>query len=518
MEGEPVGDDDDVDDDDASDDDDVTDDDDDVTDDDTADDDDVTDDDDDVADDDDDDDDDTVTLYTCQECHTSKAAIKADIARRPSDHVVEGGGGGCGGAISRFEPSQAVFVNQTFLSSMHGSQSCVSCHGGVEPAANRDDAHTGDFVVYAANEKNCGGCHKKDMEKYPLSLHAKFNGLTPEDEEFVKRAAAHVRRVSDDKEAQKLMAQGIEQGCAECHRTTCGACHITLPKPSGGGFPNTGHVFYSPPNVVYNCTACHGGRKAKEFLVSGVDQPSLDNCDLGTLEELKQDVHYNPGEMSCEACHPYDWMHAPKEDMTKKLRYENEALPKCEECHVEGNENQFFENSYHATHAQGKGAAAYLSCQVCHSQPYPNCISCHLKPGEEGEPPADYKFFTLKIAKNPFQTSYYAENIPRLQERYTYDYTLVRRPSIVPDTFDGFGKDILSNYTKYSTWKYATPHNIQLQTMQTKNGCEGCHNEKKFYLTREYLQNLMTPEHFGEKAGLFLEKELEANSEILMEK
>ena len=454
-------------------------------------------------------------LFTCAECHTSKDNLKADLKRRSTDHVYEGGGG-CGGAISRLEPTKAVFVKEDFVNSLHGGKGCTGCHGGVEPAASRDEAHTGDFAVHVASEQNCSPCHRIEINNMPNSLHVKFNDLKPDDPLFVERAVVHVRRVSDDATAQRFLAEGIERACAECHRATCGSCHITLPGPAHGGFPNTGHIFYKTPNIVYNCTACHGGRKGKEFLLTGVKEEMVENTDLDPIE-LSEDVHYSDHGMGCSDCHPYEWMHNTTVDQNTEIRHENSLnWPTCEQCHVTGKEENFIDIDYHAAHGILGCSGPRLQCQICHSQPYPNCMSCHLSPEDEGEPPADFKFYTFKIGRNPFHQEYYRQNHPTLAMRYPYEYALVRRPAIVPDTFDGYGDNILGNYTLYPTWKYATPHNIQRTTMMTRDGCSGCHDNGNYYLSQEYLEWLIVPENFGDSADMFLEKELEANAFIIM--
>jgi len=459
-----------------------------------------------------------VTKYTCVECHSSKTLIKEDIERRGTDHVYEASSGGCGGAVSRLEPSQAVLVRDAFLESTHGRFGCVYCHGGVEPAANRDEAHVDNFTVHVDTAK-CESCHRTAVENHPKSLHSKFNHLTYEDQEFIDRAAAHERRVTNDPHKKALMAQGIDQACGDCHRTTCGSCHIVMPEPAHGGFPNSGHVFYKKPNPVYNCTACHGSRKSKEFLLSEVDTELVNASDLGPME-LKEDVHYNQHGMSCADCHDSKWMHENDEQMNYKLRYENDYLVRCEDCHVNGKEQQFADASmHHQIHGDPDGNAPHLQCQVCHSQAYPNCLSCHVSPTDTTEPPADYKFYTLKIAKNPYKNvDYYTQEIPALAEKFPYDYSLVRRPPIVYDIFEEFEPGILDNFALYPTWKYATPHNIQKNTPQTANGCQGCHDDDRLYMTEAYLESLVIPDNVGLQADIYLEKEKEANATILIQR
>jgi hypothetical protein len=122
-------------------------------------------------------------------------------------------------------------------------------------------------------------------------------------------------------------------------------------------------------------------------------------------------------------------------------------------------------------------------------------------------------------------------------EKRPYDYTLVRRASLVPDTFHAYrpdGPSVLENYTKYPTWKYATPHTIALKTPQTANGCQTCHEgknggglnpkSKALFLTTGFLRSVFN-DGLGkvkggpgqDKAASYLTKELEANAPILMD-
>ncbi len=480
--------------------------------------------------------------YTCEQCHTNKQLLKASLQKEPTHHKPKGGGG-CGGSVSRFSGTDPIYVEPDFLNTVHGKLGCQNCHGGVSPAQDRNEAHSKEFHVKVDPKKVCGGCHKDIANNFFHNLHTKFNGMKPENPEFIKRAVVHEMRVSDDEESKKLLARGIEDGgCAECHRATCGSCHITLPEPSGGGFPATGHAFYKRPNDVYNCTACHGSRKGKEYMLSGVSTKQVQQSDvikaLGLKDyKPKRDVHYQKG-MHCSDCHNASWIHSSGPDLAGSLRYNDPKLPTCQECHVKGKEDDFYSISMHATHAKPDASTPYLQCQVCHAQVYPNCLSCHVSKENKGEePPPDFKFFTLKIAKNPLKLDFYKKIFPDMLKTRQYDYTLVRRPSVVPDTFDSYrpqGDTVLGNYTEYPTWKYASPHSIVKDSPQTKNGCTGCHasgdfkklnpNAKALFLTSDFLKELFN-NRLGkvkggpgeEKATEYLKKELEANKPILMD-
>jgi len=480
--------------------------------------------------------------YTCQQCHTNKDLLKASLAADPTDHkpMAEGG---CGGSISRAEGTDPIFVEPSFLDTVHGRMGCQVCHGGVMPAKDRRKAHAGNFHVDVDPEKICSQCHEDITKNFLNNIHTKLNGLKPTDKEFIKRATVHEMRVSDDEESKEILAEGLEQGgCAECHRATCGSCHVTLPESAGGGFPGTGHMFSKQPSDVYNCTACHGSRKGAEYMLSGYSVDRVRHSDVVTglgLKDYKvqRDIHYNKG-MACTDCHNENWMHGAGPDIAGSLRYNDPKLPTCQDCHVKGQENKFYTQKMHMLHAKPNGPAPYLQCEVCHAQVYPNCLSCHVTPKSNGtEPPPDYKFYTLKIAKNPLKLDWYKNHFPFMGERRPYDYSLVRRAAVVPDTFDAYrpnGPTVMGHYTDYPTWKYATPHTIALVTPQTKDGCRGCHegydggrldaNKKVLFLTTDFLTDLfinglgkVKPGPGATKAASYLKKELEANAPILMD-
>jgi hypothetical protein len=58
---------------------------------------------------------------------------------------------------------------------------------------------------------------------------------------------------------------------------------------------------------------------------------------------------------------------------------------------------------------------------------------------------------------------------------------LVRHVPVVPDTFAFYGEGLLPTFDNLSTWKYATPHNIQRVTPQNQS-CESCHDNPDLFL------------------------------------
>ena len=101
-----------------------------------------------------------------------------------------------------------------------------------------------------------------------------------------------------------------------------------------------------------------------------------------------------------------------------------------------------------------------FNCQVCHSQNYNNCGSCHIN-GEGARIPS---YLGFKIAANP---------LPTIKTGYTF--TLVRRTVAAPDNWEKYGVAQYSNFNAFPTYNYASPHNILRWTERTQvNQGEAC--------------------------------------------
>jgi thiosulfate/3-mercaptopyruvate sulfurtransferase len=117
-----------------------------------------------------------------------------------------------------------------------------------------------------------------------------------------------------------------------------------------------------------------------------------------------------------------------------------------------------------------------LSCQVCHSVTYTSCDGCHVAVSEKTGNPyfeTENTYFTFLIGLNP-------------QRSYTrpYKYVPLRHVPVSPDSFSFYGENLLPNFNAMSTWVYATPHNIQLNTPQTES-CNACHGNADLFLTAD---------------------------------
>ncbi|NOX90572.1 MAG: hypothetical protein GXO77_16325 [Calditrichaeota bacterium] len=378
------------------------------------------------------------------------------------------------------EPEDRVFVSEEFLSSVHGQIGCVSCHGGDPNTAltkeAKAQAHSvqADFVAYPGEQFKiyCGSCHSDITSDFEYSLHFTQNGYY---ERFKIRAGGQDLR--DDSK----MAAGFQQACAKCH-AGCGQCHVIRPISVNSGLVSA-HKFYRTPDLVENCTACHGSRVGEEYR-------GLHAGEKYWQKGIKADVHYNKG-YRCDFCHDASEMHGDGNLYSYRLVDNADFVARCEDCHPI-DENT--ENNYHKTHVLGDKT---LQCQICHSQTYKSCNGCHVGEGITGR-----SYPTFKIGKN------YLKDRSAFRK---YDYVLVRHIPIAPDTYDNWGGSIsLSSFETAPTWKYATPHNIQRRTPQTDttgtSWCgQSCHGN--------FDNLLLTP---ADVDSAYLDAELKANEPVFV--
>ena len=231
-------------------------------------------------------------------------------------------------------------------------------------------------------------------------------------------------------EQNQGVSNGFEQSCNKCH-ATCGQCHVSRPEAVHGGFIDS-HIFNRTPDMINQCTACHGSRIGEEYRGSHSEE----------IPGYKSDVHYRKsfsmGGRQCMNCHTKIEMHTASAD----YRYAVTEMPRCEDCHS----GAAFDtaNAYHDQHL-GK-----LSCHVCHAQDYKGCNTCHVSSGRI----TGSSYLEFKIGKNP------------LPDERSYEYATLRHIPISPDTYEGWGGDT-PNFNILPTWKYTTPHNIDRWTSRT---------------------------------------------------
>jgi 3-mercaptopyruvate sulfurtransferase SseA len=357
--------------------------------------------------------------------------------------------------VAPLEPQEKVLVSKDFLSTTHGEIACENCHGGKPACEDKASAHAGMDPLPSVNnpQKACGECHEEIVATAKDSLHATLSTYAT-----VLKSRANMDKWGHIDGAQK-------NHCSACH-TSCGGCHVSRPQFAQKGFVE-GHMFQKRTDPINQCTACHGSRVGFEFYG----------------ERGQGDVHAAKEAMDCVACHPANEMHAaaPKE---LPGRYHLKEMVRCTDCHKDLRYGSVRDHTIHI----GK-----VQCQVCHSQSYVNCYSCHV--GKDGDGLAYFQnqreVETLKIGRNDDGKAPGA----------AYRYMLVRHVPSDPEMFDFYGKDGFTNFSNTPTWKRTSPHNIQRRTWQAAN-CNHCHGNRGLFLSdadllgyeKEANKNVVVPD------------------------
>ncbi len=333
-----------------------------------------------------------------------------------------------------FDLYEKVLVSESFLSSTHGQIPCQLCHLGDPDTSNPEKAHQGMIKDPSLDSDNtCGQCHQDIVSMAAKSLHM--------DPAPLYRALN--KRCSTSQ--VETLEQGTLQGqCLSCHQGSCGSCHVSRPKVSGGGLRD-GHIFSKKPDFVFQCLPCHTSPTGTDF----------------TGKKGKGDVHYRSHQMTCSDCHTGKELHASADGA--RDRYHFEQRIQCTDCHENISEGPIPE---HVTHTN-------VSCYVCHAAPYQNCNSCHTGTDNDGisysqSPPPEKN---IRIGLNPDKTG------PR--------YVLIREVGIDRNTFTAdIGR--MNKFSALPTYKKATPHTIQRRTWQTAD-CNHCHGNKELFLTQDSI-------------------------------
>ncbi len=359
-------------------------------------------------------------VASCEGCHTNYAHLQKVFSPDTTAPA-----GGCGGEAPHYEPFDRVFMGkegfQSFKNSAHYSVGCVGCHNGNNNTSNKTLAHGDGFVSHPSvlYEEKCGTCHKDIVANFKTSIHQGTGQ---------KRKVTMRSGLSGPDDFSKLPAHQIEgytKNCATCH-ASCGECHIVRPPIGGGGLAN-GHEFTKTPDMVNVCVTCHVSRGGHAY--------------LGVASGTQPDVHLTKMGYKCIDCHDADELHGDGKKVEQRYAYEK--LPKCQDCHA----NIAQSNMYHNMHSDD------FNCQVCHSQVYNNCGSCHIH-GEGARVPS---YLDFKIAVNP---------IPNIKT--TYKFTLVRRTLAAPDNWEKYGVAQYANFNAFPTYNYTSPHNLLRWTDRTK--------------------------------------------------
>jgi thiosulfate/3-mercaptopyruvate sulfurtransferase len=389
----------------------------------------------------------TVTgdVASCEGCHTNYTHLQEVFS--PDTTVTAGG---CGGDAPHYEPYDRVYMGgdgyAAFQESDHYAMGCVACHNGVDNTADKDEAHSGDFIAHPSDvaAEKCGTCHNNTVARFETSIH---NGTGQMRKVAMRNGGSSYEDFADLPQHQR---EGYSQNCATCH-ADCGTCHVVRPPIKGGGLAD-GHNFIKTPDMLNVCVGCHTSRGGHAY--------------LGVATGTVPDVHLTNNDFDCLDCHSGSEMHG--DGTMVEQRYAYSRLPKCENCHSGINTA----NDYHSAHYDD------FNCQVCHSQDYNNCGSCHVH-GEGARIPA-YQGF--KIAVNP---------LPLIKP--DYDLALVRRAPAAPDSWQEYGVSESSTFAALPTYNYTTPHNILKWTSRTQveegQTCAyNCHirNEGGTLVNKEY--------------------------------
>ena len=382
--------------------------------------------------------------------------------------------------MAPLEPWEKVLVDdQVFPDSVHGLIACVDCHGGVQ-SPDKEIAHEG-MIRNPSNDPRttCGSCHPDIIAGSVHMLHSTLAGYwtvldareIPAEVEAPDPAVDVVGSTptaepGDRPLSHDALVEMFDNHCDTCH-ASCGECHVSQPDLVGGGLIER-HMFNSTPSMTRNCTACHGSRVGNEY--------------LGKHEGIMADVHFRQGRMNCLDCHSGAEMHGePAECTTCHQGSESEALPpadhryagiqapRCEMCHASASSGQDGVEM-HQEHG------ADLSCQVCHSLAYTSCDGCHVAISDATGNPfysTEASYLTFFIGRNPLPS----------YER-PYDFVPLRHVPVAPDSFSFYGENLLPFFDQLETWKYTTPHNIQLNTPQTES-CNACHGNPELFLTAD---------------------------------
>ncbi|MCF8364641.1 MAG: hypothetical protein K9H16_02585 [Bacteroidales bacterium] len=391
---------------------------------------------------------------SCEGCHTSYAHLQEVYTPDTAAPA-----GGCGGEAPHYEPYDRVYMGgdgyTTYKESGHYQIGCVGCHNGTDNTDDKVLAHSGNFIRHPSvfAEEKCASCHQDIVDNFATSLHRG----TGQKRKVTMRSGLNGPEDFDQLPAHQI--EGYNANCATCH-ASCGDCHIVRP-PIGGGGLSRGHDFIKTPDMVSICVTCHVSRGGHAY--------------LGVASGTQPDVHLTQMDYKCIDCHSADELHG--DGQVVEQRYAYEKLPKCQDCHSDLKSK----NTYHSMHMDD------FNCQVCHSQDYNNCGSCHIH-GEGARIPS---YLGFKIAGNP---------IPDIKTGF--DLTLVRRTLAAPDNWDKYNVPEYADFDAFPTYNYTSPHNILRWTGRTLIG-----NEKACY------DNC----HIRNDGGVLVNKELYLFQEDLLD-
>ncbi|MFN8257208.1 MAG: hypothetical protein U0W24_16050 [Bacteroidales bacterium] len=380
-------------------------------------------------------------VASCEGCHTDYNHLKKVYSPDTTAPA-----GGCGGEAPHYEPYDRVYMGgegfETYKNSGHYKIGCVACHNGIDNTDDKNLAHSGDFLSHPSvlSDEKCGACHEQIVENFKTSLH---QGMGQ------KRKVTIRSGLTGYKDFDQLPAhqqEGYNKNCATCH-ASCGSCHIVRPVAGGEGLIN-GHNFNKTPDMLGVCVACHSSRGGHAY--------------LGVASGTQPDVHLTKMGYKCTNCHSGNELHGDGKEVDQRYAYSK--LPECFDCHTSLRDK----NEYHLQHYTD------FNCQVCHSQVYNNCGSCHIH-GDGARIPS---YMDFKIAMNP---------IPDVKDMY--HLSLVRRTLAAPDNWEKYGVAEYANFNAFPIFNFASPHNILRWTDRTNVGSNACYSQCHIIKSGDELLN-----------------------------
>ncbi len=160
-----------------------------------------------------------------------------------------------------------------WFSSAHGMHNvtCIDCH-----SAEKSDAdgyiHYDILIATLVTPKDCGKCHKKEMEEIDKSYHAKAGMILESADAYLAHAAGgHPVAIA---------------GCESCHGSKIIIDSKSPNKLSIKSWPNSGIGRLNPDGSKGSCTACH---TRHNFTKSQARQPeACGKCHLGPDHPQKE--------------------------------------------------------------------------------------------------------------------------------------------------------------------------------------------------------------------------------------
>jgi hypothetical protein len=386
----------------------------------------------------------------CVDCHSSSSRLLASLpsATEPpseQDHCEN-----CSGDLPALSPVEKVLVSGVFFETVHAALACTECHGGAGNATDREAAHAGmTSDPSRAAEPVCARCHAGITGAYPASRHAALSGIS-----------AGIARREGGFEPSDAAAAMIAGRFSEC-RASCGECHVSRPRRTGGGLLR-GHVFDRAPDDAFTCGGCHGDVVFAEY--HGLDEGNA------------PDVHFEAG-MDCLSCHSGGEIHGEG----------GGSVRSCYDCHPAV--------AYDQTRVEHPAHIANVACQVCHAQSYRECYGCHVGLEESGLAfPPRHGF---RVGRNAAPTA-----------ARPWEFVPVRHAPVTPESFAEWGV-VLDAFADEPTWQPTFPHNLRRTTAQTAM-CETCHGVEGLFLTESFEDSLL-------EQGEIVAAELDANREVTVE-